>query len=99
LQGQGDLPWPKPTATTSSSSFTSPRARSTGTRRWPAFVRAYPDLREDALDHWCEIVLMEFRAAAYPEPPYLDVDEGIAARALARLREQQAALQAWCETR
>ncbi|SFS56351.1 hypothetical protein [Methylobacterium sp. yr668] len=27
-------------------------------------VRAYPDLREDLLDHWYEIVLMELRAAA-----------------------------------
>jgi hypothetical protein len=50
-------------------------------------VRAYPDLREDLLDHWCEIVLGELRAAAYPEPPCPAVDESVAARALARFRE------------
>lgn len=47
-------------------------------------VRAYPDLREDLLDHWCEIVLMELRAAAYPEPECPPIDEGVAAWALAR---------------
>ena len=30
-------------------------------------VQAYPSLREDLLDHWCEIVLIELRAAAHPE--------------------------------
>lgn len=55
-------------------------------------VRAHPDLREDLLDHWCEIVLMELRAAAYPEPECQPVDEGVAARALARFRELEAGL-------
>lgn len=49
-------------------------------------VRAYPELREDLLDYWCEIVLMELRAAAFPEPPCPPVDEAEAARALARFR-------------
>lgn len=49
-------------------------------------VRAYPHLCEDLLDHWCEIALMELRPAAYPEPPCQPVDEGVAARALARFR-------------
>ena len=55
-------------------------------------VRAHPDLREDLLDHWCEIVLMELWAAAYPEPECQPVDEGVAARALARFRELEAGL-------
>ena len=57
-------------------------------------VRAYPNLREDLVDHWCEIVLMELRAAAYPEPPCPPVDEAEAARALARFREMEAELAA-----
>ncbi|GBU19823.1 MULTISPECIES: hypothetical protein [Methylobacterium] len=57
-------------------------------------VQAYPSLREDLLDHWCEIVLMELRAAAYPEPPCPPVDEAEAARALARFREMEAELAA-----
>ncbi|KZB99792.1 hypothetical protein AU375_04081 [Methylobacterium radiotolerans] len=55
-------------------------------------VRVYPDLREDLVDHWCEIVLMELRAAAYPEPECPPVDEGVAARALARFYEMEAGL-------
>ncbi len=55
-------------------------------------VRAYPDLREDLLDHWFEIVLMELRAAAYPEPPCPPVDKAEAARALARFRVLEARL-------
>lgn len=57
-------------------------------------VRAYPDLREDLVDHWCEIVLMELRAAAHPEPECPQVDEAVAARALARFYEMEAALRA-----
>ena len=60
-------------------------------------VRAHPDLREDLVDHWCEIVLMELRAAAYPEPPCQPVDEDVAAQALARFREREAALAGRCE--
>jgi hypothetical protein len=31
-------------------------------------VRAYPELRENLVNHFVEIILMEFRAAAHPEP-------------------------------
>jgi len=33
---------------------------------------------------------MELRAAAYPEPPCQPVDDGVAARALARFRQLEA---------
>lgn len=55
-------------------------------------VRAYPDLREDLVDHWVEIVLMELRAAAHPEPPCPPVDEAVGARALARFVSMEAAM-------
>lgn len=55
-------------------------------------VRAYPDLREDLVDHWCEIVLMEWRAATNPEMPCPPVDEAEATRSLARFRDLEARL-------
>lgn len=59
-------------------------------------VRAYPGLREDLVAHWCEIVLMELRAALNPEsePPCPPVDQAVAARALARFKDMEARLAA-----
>lgn len=55
-------------------------------------VWAYHDLREDLVDHWCEIVLAELRAALNPEPepPCPPVDKDVAAQALARFRRRGA---------
>ncbi len=46
----------------------------------------------DLVDRWCETVLIELRAAAYPEPPCSPVGEVEAARVLKRLREPGAEL-------
>lgn len=60
-------------------------------------VRACPDLHEHLVAHWCEIVLLALQAVMNPEPPCPPVDEAVAARALARFREQEAALAGRCE--
>jgi hypothetical protein len=55
-------------------------------------VREHPELREELVDHFCEIVWMEWRAASEPEPPCPPVDEAEAARSLARFRAIEAGL-------
>ena len=40
----------------------------------------YPAHRDDLVDFACELAAMELRAATYPEPECLPVDENVAAR-------------------
>ncbi|MGU3663957.1 hypothetical protein ACLBX9_07200 [Methylobacterium sp. A49B] len=52
-------------------------------------VRYNPELREELVDHYVEILLMEWRAAHDREPPCPPIDEAEAVRSLARFQRDR----------
>lgn len=62
-----------PRSANTASAFARPRP--TGPRSSSASSGPIPTGGYDLVDHWCETVLIELRAAAYPEPPCSPVGE------------------------